>query len=82
MLIPNKAQHTCHKTLTWLRVSLTCCTYVLGGLLYFSWINQHLLTGFRKKNPEMIRGGFQKMKGKKIDVVDMCIYVPPNCFIT
>ena len=31
MLITNKAQFTCHKTLIWLRVRLTYCTYVLGG---------------------------------------------------
>ena len=32
MLITNKAQYTGHKTLIWLRVSLTCCSCVLGEL--------------------------------------------------
>ena len=31
MLITNKAQYTCRKTLIWLRVSLTCCSYGAGG---------------------------------------------------
>ena len=58
MLITNKSQYTYHKTFTWLRVSLTCYTYVLGGggggveldsYWYFPLINQHLLRGVRKK---------------------------------
>ena len=54
MLITNKAQYICHKALIWLRVSLTCCTYVLGG---------------QKKTPEIIRGGFTKMKGKNKEII-------------
>ena len=72
MLITNKAQYTCHKALIWLRVSLTCCTYVLGedgGLWYFPLINQHLLTGGQKKTPEIIRGGFKIMKGKNKEII-------------
>ena len=64
MLITNKAQYTCHKTLIWLRASLTCCTYVLGeggGLRYFPLINQHLLReGGSEKTPEMIREASKK----------------------
>ena len=56
MLITNKAQYICHKALIWLRVSLTCCTYVLGE-------------GGQKKTPEMIRGGFKKMKGKNKEII-------------
>ena len=37
--------------------------------LYFPLINQHLLRGGQKKNPEMIRGGLKKMKGKKKEII-------------
>ena len=49
MLITNKAQYTCHKTLI--------------------WPNQHLLWGGQKKTPEIIRGGFKKMKGKNKEII-------------
>ena len=70
MVITNKAQYTCHKTLIWLRVSLTYCTYVLGevggGAMIFSFDKSTSLEGGggQKKNPEMIRGGFKKRKEK------------------
>ena len=65
MLITNKAQYTCH--MIWLRVSLTCCTYVLGegGAMIFSFDKSTSLEGGSEKNPEIIRGGFKKMKGKE-----------------
>ena len=60
LLFTNKAQYTCHKTLIWLRVSLTCCTYVLGGggAMIFSFDKSTSLEGGggQKKNSEMIRG--------------------------
>lgn len=40
-----------------------------GGLWYFPLINQHLLRGGQKKNPEIIRGGFKKMKGKNKEII-------------
>ena len=57
MLITNKAQYTCHNTLIWLRVSLTCCTYVLGegggggGAMIFSFDKSTSLEGGPEKNP-------------------------------
>ena len=72
MLITNKAQYTCHKALIWLRVSLTCCTYVLGeggGAMIFSFDKSTSLEGGSEKNPEMIRGGFKKMKGKNKEII-------------
>ena len=36
-----------------------------GGLRYFPLINQHLLMGGQKKNPEMIWGELQKNERKK-----------------
>ena len=73
MLITNKAQYTCHKTLIWLRVSLACCTHVLGeggGAMIFSFDKSTSLEGgVRKKTPEMIRGGFKKMKGKNEEII-------------
>ena len=68
MLITNKAQYTCHKALIWLRVSLTCCTYVLGegggAMIFFFDESTSLEGGSEKKTREIIRGGFKKMKGK------------------
>ena len=51
MLITDKAQYTCHKTLIWLRVSLTCCTYVLGkgGAMIFSFDKSTSLEGGSEK---------------------------------
>ena len=71
MLITNKAQYTRHKTLIWLRVSLTCCTYVLGegGGMIFSFDKSTSLEGGSEKTPEMIRGGFKKMKGKNKEII-------------
>ena len=73
MLITNKAQYTCHKALIWLRVSLTCCTYVLGegGGYDISFDKSTSLDGGggQKKNPEIFRGGFQKMKGKNKEII-------------
>ena len=73
MLITNKAQHTCHKTLIRLRVSLTYCTYVLGegGAMIFSFHKSTSLEGGggQKKTPEMIRGGFIKKKGKNKEII-------------
>ena len=40
-----------------------------GGLWYFPLINHHLLKGGQKKNPEMIRRGFKKMKGKNKEII-------------
>ena len=40
-----------------------------GGLWYFPLINQHLLREGQKKNPEIIRGGFKKMKGKNKEII-------------
>ena len=48
MLITNKTQYTCHKTLIWLRVSLTYCIYVLGegaGAMIFSFDKSRSLEG-------------------------------------
>ena len=72
MLITNKAHNTCHKTFIWLTVSLTCCIYVLGGgggAVIFSFDKSRSLSGRSEKNPEMIRGGFQKMKGKNKEII-------------
>ena len=69
MLITNKAQYTCHKTLIWLRVSLTCCTYVLGeeggGATIFSFDKSTSLEGGSEKNPSDDQGGLQKNERKK-----------------
>ena len=70
MLITNKAQYLCHKTLIWLRESLTCCTYVLGvggGGMIFSFDKSTSLEGGggSEKTPEMVRGGLQKSERKK-----------------
>ena len=54
MLITNKAQYPCHKTLTWLRESLTCCTYVLGeggGAMFLSFDKSTSLEGGSEKKP-------------------------------
>ena len=54
MLITNKAQYTGHKTLIWLRVSLTCCTYVLGeggAMIFSSDKSTSLEGGGQKKKP-------------------------------
>ena len=54
MLITNKAQYTCHNTLIWLRVSLTCFTYVLGeggGAMIFSFDKSTSLEGGSEKKP-------------------------------
>ena len=40
-----------------------------GGLWYFPLANQHLLTGGQKKTPEIIRGGFKKMRGKNKEII-------------
>ena len=41
-----------------------------GGLRYFPLINQQLLRGGgQRKNPEMIGGGFKKMKGKNKEII-------------
>ena len=73
MLITNKAQYTCHKTLIWLRVSLTCCTYVLGevgAMIYIYFFDKSTsLEGGQKKNPEMIMGASKKMKGKNKEII-------------
>ena len=74
MFITNKAQYTCHKTFIWLRVSLTCCTYVLGGgggAMIFFLINEHLLRGGQKQNPEMIRkaGGLPQNERKNKNII-------------
>ena len=55
-----------------LRVSLTCCTYVLGegwGAMIFSFDKSTSLEGGLEKNPEMIRGGLKKMKGKNSEII-------------
>ena len=73
MLITNKAQYTCHKALIWLRVSLTCCTYVLGegggAMIFYFDKSTSLEGGGQKKNPEIIRGGLKKMKGKNKEII-------------
>ena len=72
MLITYKAQYTSHKTLIWLRVSLTYCTYVLvRGAMIFSFDKSTSLEegGSEKKNPEMIRGDFKNMKGKNKEII-------------
>ena len=72
MLITNKAQYTCHKTLIWLRMSLTYCTYVLGeggGAMIFSFDKSTSLEGGQKRNPGVIRGGFKKKKGKNKEII-------------
>ena len=64
MLITNKAQYTCHKALIWLRVSLTCCTYVLGeggGAMIFSFDKSTSLEGGSEKIP----GDYQGEASKK-----------------
>ena len=67
MLITNKAQYTCHKTLIWLRVSLTYCTYVLGGggAMIFSFDKSTSLEGGSEKKPWDHQGGLQKNERKK-----------------
>ena len=70
MSITNKAQYNCHKTLIWLRVSLTRCTYVLGGLaMIFSFDKSTSLEEGSEKNPEMIRGGCKKMNAKNKEII-------------
>ena len=73
MLITNKAQYTCHKALIWLRVSFTCCTYVLeeGGAMIFSFDKSTSLEGggVRKKPLRLSGGGFKKMKGKNKEII-------------
>ena len=73
MLTTNKAQYTCHKTLIWLRVSLTCCTYVLGkgagGAMIFSFDKSTSLEGGQKKTLRLSGGGFKKMKGKNKEII-------------
>ena len=51
MLITYKAQYTCHKTFICLRVSLTCCTYTLGGggAMIFSFHKSTSLEGGSEK---------------------------------
>ena len=63
MLITNKTQYTCHKALIWLRVSLTCCTYVLGeggGAMIFSFDKSTSLEGGSEKKPLRLSGGASK----------------------
>ena len=72
MLITDKAQYTCQKALIWLRVSLTCCTYVLGeggGAMIFSFDKSTSLEGGSEKKPEIIRRGFKKMKGQNKEII-------------
>ena len=60
MLITNKAQYTCHETLIWLRLSLTCSSLMcaVGGGMIFSLDKSTCLErGPQKKAPEMIKGG-------------------------
>jgi len=60
MLITNKAQYTCHKTFIWLRLSLTCCTYVLGGegaTMIFSFDKSTSLEGESEKKSQDDQGG-------------------------
>ena len=62
MLITNKAQYTCHETLIWLRLSLTCSTLMCagggggGGMIFLFDRSTSLERGSQKKTPEMIRG--------------------------
>ena len=72
MLITNKAQYTGHKALIWLRVSLTCCTYVLrfGGAMIFSFDKSTSLEEGSEKNPRDYQGGgFKIMKGKNKEII-------------
>ena len=74
MLITNKAQHTCHKGVDMAKGEFDMLYLRAGGgggggLWYFPLINQHLLRGGQKKNPESIRGGFKKMKGKNKEII-------------
>ena len=67
MLITNKAQYTCHNTLVWLRVSLTCFFYVLGGgggAMIFSLDNSTSLVGGGggSENPEITKGASNERK--------------------
>ena len=63
------------ETLIWLRVSLTCCTYVLGegGLaMTFSIDKSTSLEGWgggQKKPLRWSGGGFKKMKGKNKEII-------------
>ena len=51
-----------------------------GGPWYFPLINQHLLRGGQKKNPEMIGGGgFTKIKGKNKEGGAGVYKKPKNC---
>ena len=56
-LVQVVTQYTCYKTLKWLRVSLTCCTYVLGGTMIFSFDKSTSLGEGVRKTPKIIRGG-------------------------
>ena len=74
MLITNKAQYACHKTFIWQRVSLTCCTCVLGGgrTVIFSFDKSTSLEGGSEKKPRDDQrggGGFQKRKGKNKETI-------------
>ena len=42
---------------------------VLGGAMIFSFAKSTSLEGGSEKNPEMIRGGFQKMSGKNKEMI-------------
>ena len=72
MLITNKAQYTCHKALIWLLKGEFDMLYLCaggGGAMMFSFDKSTSLEGGSEKNPEIIRGGFTKMKGKNKEII-------------
>ena len=40
-----------------------------GGAMIFFFDKSTSLKGWSEKNPEMIRGGFQKIKGKNREII-------------
>ena len=49
---------------------LYLCAVGEGGVaMIFSFDKSTSLSGRSEKNPEMIRGGFQKMKGKNKEII-------------
>ena len=64
MLISNKIQYTCHKTLIWLRVFDTLYLCAAGGgggvgaMIFPFSKSTSLEEGSEKKNPEMIRDSY------------------------
>ena len=71
MLITNKAQYTCHKGFDMAKGEFDMLYLCAGGggAMIFSFDKSTSLEGGSEKNPEIIRGGFKKMKGKNKEII-------------